>query len=125
MQRAIVGHYIYLLGIGAVVVARLVPGVAQARPAPEHEAGIIAAFLGVLSLAEYAVSLWLEKTLLTKGPPGQAAAPIVIAYFGVSIAIYGFVAWFLGAPSGWFWGFVGLALLHWFHSALRWSSLPS
>lgn len=40
---------------------------------------------------------------------------------GGSIAVYGIVLWLLGAGTGWWALFVGLACVHWVGSFLRWS----
>ena len=124
MMGTQIGHWIYLLGIGGIVLMRLVPQLAAARPAPTGLAFFTRA-LALVAVADYIASLWVEKSVLARAPQGQAVAPIITAAFGVSIAIYGAVAWLLGAVSIWFWGFIGLAALHWFHSAVRWSNLQA
>jgi len=123
MRGTLIGHWVYLIGIGAAVGARFLPALADARVTPSPELRIMVPLLAVVALLDYALSLWLEGHLRARGPQGEAAFPIVTAAFGVSIAVYGMVTWFLGASGSSFWAFAGLALFHWVHSAVRWSSL--
>jgi hypothetical protein len=124
MAGTLIGHWIYLLGIGGIVMMRFLPQLAGARSA-QPIPGIFTQVLGLVAVADYIASLWVEKSVLARAPQGQTVAPIITAAFGVSIAIYGIIVWLLGAAAAWFWGFVGLAALHWFHSAVRWSKMQA
>jgi len=123
MQGVVLGHWIYLVGIGSVVALRYAPFVKQASSVPSSALQVLAPVLALVALADYGASLWMERFMRARGPQQQAAIPVVTAAFGVAIAIYGMIVWLLGASPGWFWFFVGLAAVHWFHSAVRWQNV--
>jgi len=123
MQGAFIGHFIYLINIGGVVLLHYASFLKQARGTLAPELQVLPPILLAVAVADYAASLFVERSIRAGGPQRQSVAPIITAAFGVSIAVYGMVVWLLGASSGWFWLFVTIAALHWFHSALRWQNL--
>jgi len=95
----------------------------QARMPPDG-LRLLSLVLTVVAVAEYGSSLFLEQNLLSgrssaAGSPSPAAAAIIVASLGASIAIYGFVLALLGAAR-WSMFFYALALLHGLHLGLRW-----
>jgi hypothetical protein len=126
MQGTLIAHWMYLTGIGLAVAMRyLAPGLQTHGTSPQV-LKMLLPILALVALADYAASLFVERSMRKRGLPAQATAiPIVTAAFGVSIPIYGIVAWLLGASTGWFWFFVALAALHWFRSAARWQNWQS
>lgn len=86
---------------------------------------ILLAALGMVAIADYALSLFLEERMLSGGGSGRRAPPattaLVVASVGASLAAYGLVASLLiGQGSGF--PFYALALVHWVHLMLRWPS---
>jgi branched-subunit amino acid ABC-type transport system permease component len=120
MQGAALGHLMYLGGLAAVVALRYGALLKEFRSTPAAQPGVLPVLFAFVALADYAASLWVERFMRGRGPQQQAAIPVLTAAFGVTIAIYGMIAWLFGASEGWFWFFVGLAAVHWFHSAVRW-----
>lgn len=82
--------------------------------------------LGLVGIVDYGVSLFLEAKLLKRarlaGPSGRnsvVTAVILVSAFGASLAVYGLVLTFLGAPS---YGamFYVLCAVHGLHLLIRW-----
>lgn len=122
MQGVVLGHWIYLIGIGGLVLLRHASFLKQARGTLSPEMQMLPAFLAMVALGDYGLSIWIERNLRARAAGRQSTVPIITAALGVSIAIYGMIAWLLGASSGWFWLFAALAAVHWFHSAVRWQN---
>ena len=87
---------------------------------------VVVAF-GLVGIADYGVSLFLEGKLLRQaralgGPSGRSSvvtAVIVVSAFGASLAVYGLVLTFLGAP-GYGGMFYVLCAVHGLHLLIRW-----
>ena len=123
------GHIVYAGGIGVAFLLRY--AVAPVTRLPAQQAQLLPLVIAVVAVTDYAVSLWLERMLLTGHglkPSAQRfvrqmpmVPSLVCAAFGVSIAVYGAVLWLLGAGPRWWGLLVGLACVHWAHSFIRWS----
>jgi hypothetical protein len=92
---------------------------------------VLGLVLGVVGLADYGVSLWLERLMLRRArEAGEAAGKtvastaIIVAALGVSLAVYGLVLTLLGAP-GWGTAFYVLCAAHGLHLLLRWPRYES
>ena len=88
--------------------------------------GVLTVALGLVGITDYGVSLFLEAKLLERaraagpsGRPSVVTAAILVSAFGASLAVYGLVLTFLGAPS---WGaiFYILCAVHGLHLVIRW-----
>jgi len=126
MRGTMIAHWMYLTGIGLAVALRYLAAAQRPHGASPEALNMLPPILALVAIVDYAASLFVERSMRNKGLPAQAnAIPIVTAAFGVSIAVYGIIAWLLGASAGWLWFFVALAALHWFHSAVRWLNWQS
>jgi branched-subunit amino acid ABC-type transport system permease component len=123
MPGTALGHWIYLAGIGGIVAVRYAGFLKQLRGTLSPDLQMLPGLLALAAVTDYGLSLWIERNMAAKQPARRAAIPVVTAAFGVSIAVYGMIAWLLGATAGWFWFFAGVAAVHWFHSALRWQNV--
>ena len=87
---------------------------------------VLAYVLLAVGIADYGLSLFLEKKLLTKAGSGAGgasdsvvSAALIVSALGVSLAVYGLVLTLLGTRA---WGavFYVLCSLHGLHLMLRW-----
>lgn len=87
---------------------------------------VLALALGVVGVADYGISLFLEQRMLARARrSGTTAASAVfstaavVASFGASLAVYGLVLTLLGAP-GWGAALYVLCAVHGLHLMIRW-----
>lgn len=87
---------------------------------------VLAYVLLTVGIADYGLSLFLEKKLLATARSGKGdssnsvvSAALIVSALGVSLAVYGLVLTLLGAPA---WGavFYVLCALHGLHLMVRW-----
>jgi len=87
---------------------------------------VLVVALGLVGIADYGVSLFLEGKLLKQarlagpsGRPSVVTAVTLVSAFGASLAVYGLVLTFLGAPSYGGMCYV-LCAVHGLHLLIRW-----
>ncbi|UCC67044.1 MAG: hypothetical protein JSV79_07790, partial [Armatimonadota bacterium] len=84
---------------------------------------VVTLVLGTVAAVDYVLSLVLEQRLLARRAAGGhspvVTAAVLVAAFGVSLAVYGLVLTLLGEPK---WGALlyVLCALHGLHLMIRW-----
>ena len=119
---------LYLTGL--VVMPLIGAAIKVSARLPAGTVALLGPVFLALGVADYVVSLVLERMMLSKAPatpsPGTraAAAAIAVASTGQSLGVLGLVLSLLGAGS-WAWGLYVLCLAHGVHLMIRWPSYES
>jgi len=110
-----------------LVVFPAVPRMVKAEMSLDAQAqALLTAVLGLVGIVDYGVSLFLEAKMLARVQSGASdrrsgiiSAAALVSAFGASLAVYGLVLTFLGAPV---WGaaFYVLCAAHGLHFMTRW-----
>jgi hypothetical protein len=121
-----------LMYVLALVVFQLVGRLAGAPVELDATAMTVLAYaLLAVGVADYGLSLFLERRLLAKAQSGAAgassavvSAALIVSALGVGLAVYGLVLTLVGAPA---WGavFYILCAIHGLHLIIRWPDYAS
>lgn len=100
------------------------------RPADSEVLRVLGPALFAAGVGAYAVSLFLERTLLSQAlsdPVGEAkvaSTAVIVAAIGESLGILGLVLALLGSPR-WAWALYALCAAHGLHLLVRWPRYAS